>query len=250
MKNQYFGDVNDYRKYGLLRALGSVTPLPIGICWLLTADDGRTDGEFRRYLQEPDRWRDYDPELYDHLRQLLVPGTSRSVSHARSWDLIPGATYYEAPLRDDTPSRNKYFEGAWAGLKECPIIFFDPDNGIEIPSKPIGTKDSAKYLYWREIERAYEAGHSLVLYQHFPRRARDAYTSRLAEQFAAHLGAPLVDSFRTSHVVFFLVARPEHAGAFGRAHEEIHNRWGGQITASAHVSVGKAGSHFVKRTGG
>jgi hypothetical protein len=50
MKDQYFGDVNDYRKYGLLRALSSVTRLPIGVCWLLTGPDSRSDGEFRRYL--------------------------------------------------------------------------------------------------------------------------------------------------------------------------------------------------------
>jgi hypothetical protein len=56
LKNQYFGDVNDYRKYGLLRALSSVTGLPVGVCWLLTMDDGRSDGEFRRYLEEPVRF--------------------------------------------------------------------------------------------------------------------------------------------------------------------------------------------------
>ena len=82
-------------------------------------------------------------------------------------------------------------------------------------------KDSSKYVYWQEIEQAYGAGHSFVIYQHFARVARDLYTSRLAEQLAGRLNAPLVDSFRTSHVGVFLVARPEHSAAFERAHEEI-----------------------------
>ena len=36
MKNQYFGDVNDYRKYGLLRLLGRAGKVKIGVCWMLT----------------------------------------------------------------------------------------------------------------------------------------------------------------------------------------------------------------------
>ena len=99
------------------------------------------------------------------------------------------------------------------------MVFLDPDNGIEIPSKRLGTKDSGKYVFWGEITRAYERGHSLVIYQHFIRESRDAYIARLAAQLAGRLQAPLVDSFRTANVVFFLVARPEHVAAFDRAHE-------------------------------
>jgi hypothetical protein len=37
MKNQHFGDVNDYRRYGLLRTLRGTSCLSID--WLLTKDD-------------------------------------------------------------------------------------------------------------------------------------------------------------------------------------------------------------------
>lgn len=236
MKDQYFGDVNDFRKYGLLRALGSATQLPIGVCWQLTAPDGRSDGEFRRYLEEPTRWRGYDPDLYDGLRRLLEPGTTRAVQHARTWGLIPGATYFEEVLRDDVWSRQLYFKGAWDALGSCPVVFLDPDNGIEVPSKRAGAKGSSKYVYWQEMREVFERGHSLVIYQHFTRESRDAYIARMAAQFSARLKAPRVDSFRTAHVVFFLVARPEHAAAFDRAHDETHRRWHGQILPSAHVA--------------
>jgi hypothetical protein len=204
---------------------------------MLTPADSRSDGESRRYLEAPGRWRAYDPELYDKLRRLLVPGESRSVHHARNWELIPGATYYEAVLRDDAGSRRNYFDGAWSELKSCPIIFLDPDNGIEVPSKRLGVKDSSKYIYWGELTQAFERGHSLVVYQHFIRESRDTYVARLAEEFAGRLNAPLVDSFRTAHVVFFLVARPEHVTAVDRAHQQIHAQWSGQILASAHVAA-------------
>ena len=43
MKNQYFGDVNDYRKYGLLRALQGEGSLSTLVAWMLTPDDGSNE---------------------------------------------------------------------------------------------------------------------------------------------------------------------------------------------------------------
>jgi hypothetical protein len=218
----------------MLRVLTSVTQLPVGVCWLLTPDDGRTDGEFRSYLQRPVQWRVYDPPLYDHLAKLLSPAVGRSVENVRIWDLIPGASYHEPILTDDAASRRRYFDRALSSLDSCPLLFFDPDNGIEVPSRPYGAKGSAKYVYWREIQTAYAAGHSLVIYQHFARVSRQSFTAQLAAQLAERLSASLVDSFSTPHVVFFLVARPEHAARFARAHAEIQRRWPGQIRPETH----------------
>ena len=49
MKNQYFGDANDFRKYGLLRTLQRTADLNVGVCWCLTDDDGGGGGERRTY---------------------------------------------------------------------------------------------------------------------------------------------------------------------------------------------------------
>ena len=43
MKNQYFGDVNDYRKYGLLRAISLNTDWNLLVAWMLKPDDGGPD---------------------------------------------------------------------------------------------------------------------------------------------------------------------------------------------------------------
>ena len=61
MKNQYFGDIKDYRKYGILRALQAGSDLPLALCWMLTPDDGGADGRKVAYLHKPDRWRSLDP---------------------------------------------------------------------------------------------------------------------------------------------------------------------------------------------
>ena len=84
VKDQYFGDINDYRKYGLLRALQESTDLRLLIAWMLTPADGRSDGEFTSYLDSPRRWDRFDPELYRGLRDLMADGSDRVVQ-SDSW---------------------------------------------------------------------------------------------------------------------------------------------------------------------
>ena len=227
MKHQYFGDVNDYRKYGVLRAVAVTTGLRLGICWLLTADDQRRHGEFRQYLQQPGRWRQYDADLYDRLGSLLLPGTARSIAHARHWDLIPGATYFEEALADGQRAREEYFAAAWEALRDSDVVFFDPDHGIEVHSTRIGGRGSCQFVYWRELTHAYEMEKSILVYQHYPRISREQFVPSLARRLEEQLGArPL--AFRTPHAVLFLVAHDRHRDALSAAPRAVA-RWSGQI---------------------
>jgi hypothetical protein len=80
MKNQYFGDVNDYQKYGLLRLLANDGQFKIGVCWMLTTDDGRSDGNFTAFLSKPQAWHKYDPPLFDLLHKWVISDRSRNVT--------------------------------------------------------------------------------------------------------------------------------------------------------------------------
>jgi len=71
MKNQYFGDVNDYRKYGLLRALQSTGDYTLLVAWMLTQNDGGRDGGMRSYLGHSEKWKHFDADLYAGLKGLL-----------------------------------------------------------------------------------------------------------------------------------------------------------------------------------
>lgn len=71
MKIQYLGDVNDYRKFALLRALEKEGRFKIGVNWMLTADDDSVDGGNRGYLNDPETWRRFDPELFSLLSEIL-----------------------------------------------------------------------------------------------------------------------------------------------------------------------------------
>ena len=71
MKNQYFGDVNDYVKYGLLRCFAS-EGFRVGVLWMLTPGDGRPDGRKTKYLSQPEKWKRHDADLFAVLSNALL----------------------------------------------------------------------------------------------------------------------------------------------------------------------------------
>ena len=209
MKNQYFADINDYLKYGLLRVLTWRTELRLGVCWMLTADDGRPDGGKTRYLDQAAAWRSYDPPLFDML-QVAVQTGERNISAVETGQILPGAIYYSELLRDNRDARLQYFEGLGPGTSSADLVFFDPDNGMEVRSKPKGLKDSAKYLYWDEVKRFAATGKSLIVFQHFARVNRDRFIADLRARFAAECGVSHICVLVTSNVAYFVVAAPAH----------------------------------------
>jgi hypothetical protein len=84
LKDQYFGDVNDFRKYGLLRALTASEGLRLGVCWMLTEPDCRTDGKFLGYLGKPKEYRHRDPELFEWLNQVIEVEKDRRIAVSKA----------------------------------------------------------------------------------------------------------------------------------------------------------------------
>jgi hypothetical protein len=205
VKEQYFGDIHDYAKFGVLRILANAGSLRVGICWMRTSWDGRTDGNQVRYLLKQRTHGRFDRDLYDFLR-----------IHARTCDLktienkgiILGAVYHSDLLM---PNRETFFREMFNRLMHCDLIFFDPDNGFEIKSKPMGGKDSCKFLYWNELTETFQRGFSVMVYQHFPRVNRRIYISKVAEDIKRHCGeVGSVHCFWTGHAGLFLISQTKH----------------------------------------
>src|SRR5258705_4419906 len=106
MKNQYFGDVNDYLKYGLLRCFAEAG-LRIGVCWMLTPDDGRSDGRKIEYLSKPESWRVYDPPLFDLLSEAVRKKTRR-VHHVESSGLLPNTSFSNSLVPEEQHARKRW----------------------------------------------------------------------------------------------------------------------------------------------
>ncbi len=232
MKNQYFGDINDYRKYGLLRILAAGGNNCIAVCWMRTEDNARSDGKFTGYLRNPDAWRSYDPGLFDFLYKTVGVKKERDINSVSRARLIPSASYFTSLLTDG--NREEYFARFDQQLRQRQILFFDPDNGMEVRSVPKGKKGSQKYLYWREAEHFYSRGHSLLIYQHYPRMERERFIILRAADIFAMLRVPVVYSFKTPKVVFFLIPQMHHEEALRSRVREVGRAWGREIVPNQH----------------
>ncbi len=236
MKHQYFGDRNDYRKYGLLRILSDGGRLTTAVCWMLTAPDERPGGQRTEYLREPARWRSYDPALFDALRRCLASPGDRHVGLAETVGIVPGAVFFAEPLTDEPARRRAYFERFLSAAQRSDLAFFDPDIGLEVPSIPYGRRHSSRYLYWHELVRAYANGHSTLVYQHFARQERDTYTAALAAELCRRTGAPQVISFRTANVLFLLAPQPRHLEGLRVQSEAVSDAWRPLIEVAHHTA--------------
>ena len=228
MKNQYFGDINDYRKYAILRALAG-RPIRLVVSWMLTPDDGRTDGKFISCLSEPHRWEMTDPELFLFLRKVVHQAGRREVSALVGSEITPSARFVNTILDGSLSSRGSWLDETIALAGPNTLVFFDPDNGLEVKSVSKGSREAVKYLFWNEVEQVWSKRSSLLIYQHFTRENRETFLQRLADQFRSRLGAHDVSVARTANVAFFVVPQKDHSETLHRRAEQISARWQGQI---------------------
>jgi hypothetical protein len=207
MKDQYVGDINDYLKYSLLRALGVDG---LGVVWMLTPSDQRNDGQRVTYLERPHQFRHIDPVVFDAL-QSITAQDDRTIAAVEQSGVLNGAAFVSATLHDGLDARSTYFEQAWAVVRDCSVVFFDPDNGLAVKSVPAGRRSSSKYLGWHELTQAYDHGHSVLVYQHFPRRPRKAFLGEVARRVRAAIPNAEMAALTTSHVAFLLIAQERDA---------------------------------------
>ena len=149
MQNRYSGDIGDFSKLGLLRAL-IPCGLPIGINWYLVPDETHnSDGRHVKYL-EKDAFRKCDERLWHELGQ-IVHEKRRSVQALQAQSILP-AIHYSAVLdfsgmdkSEREIKRRKWHEQALNQLSKAAIVCADPDNGLVVPSAK-GTARENKYM--------------------------------------------------------------------------------------------------------
>lgn len=147
MKNQYVGDINDYKKYSMLRLLSGTGQIKTAICWALTTNDERRDGGSVAYLKEPQKWRKYDPFVFDLLKAEAIDNRVRDIEAVQRSNTLPNCLFYGKIILDDGTSRRFYFRGFSAFFRRADLIFFDPDNGLGVRSIAKGRKVYSKYIY-------------------------------------------------------------------------------------------------------
>ncbi|MBI5179738.1 MAG: hypothetical protein HZA04_10830 [Nitrospinae bacterium] len=156
--------------------------------------------------------RECDTELYDKLKSIRE---KRRVETVEKGDILPSSTfYYREPA--NSFDRRRWMDSAINIVKECHLVFLDPDNGIECPS--MQKSKEGKYAFWKEIETLYNGKHSLVIYHHLGRNStHEDQIKNLQQKLATKLGRagspPAIRAFRyrrgTSRA-FFIVLHPNN----------------------------------------
>jgi len=204
MKNQYFGDINDYRKYHMLRVFIESGFKPITVVWMLTKDtDLNGDGKKIQYLENA-RYKDRDPQLHSILSDSIARNV-REVSVIEKSGYLEDAIFFGDPVPNKESVRSEWFERIKLVSKDSSLVFFDPDNGFEVKSIRKQNAKSEKYLFWDEIDEIFKTGKSVLIYQHFSREKRDAHIRRIAEKAFAVAASSKVFIIQTPHVFFLLL---------------------------------------------
>ena len=196
---------------------------------MLTPDDGSTDGQFLRYLSQPDRWQHHDPDLFHALQTLLSENQERKVSHIENTGLLENTRFFSQVVPDEKSERDNWTKALLTQSEGSDLVFLDPDNGFEIKSVTYGRKRSSKFLYWREAEALWQAGHSLLIYQHFIRENRQKFIQRMLKTLKKHCPGATVEAFSTSHVVFLMALQSRHKEHHSDIQNTVQNNWAGQI---------------------
>ena len=246
--------MGDFGKYGLLRAVcrndEHGPALRLGVLWYLFdgCDSGApNDGRHTQYLCSPSRHekslRNCDPELFDRIRK-LVKRKHRSVAVVESLRILPedtvffsdGLNFDSTPFRERCAKRRDWLKAGLDRVKEAEITFFDPDNGLEVPSRGRHSLKGPKYVYYEDLRPCWENGQSLIVYHHSG-RTYNGIGANLKTQVSGRLNdlaSRLPDSEpmaliyrRRSSRVYFVLPNSAHAHRIGsRIKQFLKSPWG------------------------
>lgn len=208
MKNQYFADKRDFFKFDFLLAL---MECPAGFrrftfVPLLTSDDGSSDGNLTDYASSEHPRRQ---DLWNFLRDCLKQG-QRDLRKLREY--MKGQRFEYVPYKDNAlfthARRDKYFSDIPDKALKGAIVFFDPDNGFEVPSMTASSGD--KYIRYVELAGVIarmDSASAAVVYQHFPRKNRDIFLAEVGETIRTKVGVHDLIAVSDNVIAFFVIPK-------------------------------------------
>ncbi len=208
MKNQYFGDINDFFKYDLvfnliekIENLKCFTFIP-----MLTEDDGSSDGGLTIY--DGSRRKELDDFLKDCIKK-----SDRRVKNLRSFMSKYEQIEYH-PYKDDEyflhAEREQYFDSIHSSILNESVILIDPDNGFEVKSMRSGT--GHKYIKYKELSTIYtrmDSSSLIIVYQHIPRVKKERFFARVGEKICNCKNTKNLIYLSDNRIVFFIMAKTD-----------------------------------------
>ena len=106
------------------------------VWWLFPGEHHNTDGSHRKYLEQQNEWKRFDPDLLEALLEIdkqnkLDVHALEKASVFRNAVFVSDPVPCERrPFTQRPAERNRWLARIKEKLKDCDLIFLDPDNGI------------------------------------------------------------------------------------------------------------------------
>ena len=177
MQDRYAGDIGDFGKIGLLKAL-QAQGLSIGVNWYLVEPmdtERKSDGTYKqedgKYLI-PEKLQVCDTLLDEKLTK-IAKSDHRSIRSLEQGNFILNARYYSEPV--SVAGREEWHKKALDLLNDLDIVFVDPDNGMLVKSVGKKSVKSVKYTFYEEVRDYVRRGQSVLIYNHRSRKQETQY---------------------------------------------------------------------------
>lgn len=257
MQDKYVGDVGDFGKYALLKAMQKEFGLSLGVVWYLV-NPNDTDGEHQAkdgkhvgYLglgisdnddqvlrkktnKDGQALEKCNPDLYKHLKSIVL-AKKRFVQTIRDRNILGNSVVFvEKPISykklkplERQKARYQWLEHAFTTTQKQGIVFLDPDNGLAPDERDGGAKLDAKYVLFCELKKFWGNGERVIVLYHHPNRKdkgvdHDDQIKRLAKELEAELKNSSVLPLRyrrgTSRAYFVIIPKVQ-------AEEEKWKNW-------------------------
>ena len=171
MQNRYVADIGDYVKLAILRKLALDRSLGV-VWWLFPDEHHNADGGHREYLERPTEWKHFDPHLFEALSK-IEKEKKRDVRAIVRADVLPNAVFASDPIPCEArpfslrpAERSLWLAGIKTKLKECHLVFLDPDNGIAPAGLRLTRRRAGKSVMIEEMKALQENNRAMVVYHH------------------------------------------------------------------------------------
>ena len=229
MQDNYVGDIGDYGKYGLLRNV-TATGLRLAVNWyrvIPTRPGKQEDGKYTSYLDKPEIYRHYDPELFDCLAD-IVHRQKRSIEEMEASGVLTAAFFSDALV---PANRSHWHQAALASTIRTDIVFLDPDNGLETAKMHERRSAKEKHTTWQEVKDYYDRGQSVILYQHRPQMTKKEMCIQSVLGFQnsfLHADHTLLLEYpRYTNRYYFIFAHQTQFSALEHIHHKVAQTWKG-----------------------
>jgi hypothetical protein len=172
VQNRYVADIGDYVKLAILRELARGRRL--GVAWWRFPDENHNaDGGHRKYLERQNEWKHFDPDLFEALLKIEKEG-KKDVRAIEKAAVLRHAVFasVEIPCCKVLPfslrpaERSKWLAGIKKKLKDCNLVFLDPDNGIAPEGLRLTQRRAGKSVTIEEMKALQERNRAMVVYHH------------------------------------------------------------------------------------